>query len=286
MGMPRARSALLERMRAWSFELAGPAARERLVKLAAPANEYGVDPYGFDLEYAVGAIAPFLWLYRKYFRVEVHGIEQVPPSGRFLLVANHSGQLPLDAAMLGVALLVEMNPPRAVRALVEKWVPTLPFVSTYYARLGQVVGTPENCRRLLLADEALMVFPEGVRGLNKPWSERYRLQEFGLGFLRLALECQAPVVPVGVVGAEEQAPNLLNLAPLARLLSMPAFPLTPTGLPFPLPTRYHLWFGEPMHFTGAPDDDDAVLEAKVAQVKAAVEGLLDRGRRERTGIFR
>jgi len=277
---------LLERLRAWTFALAGPEARARLEKLSSARNEYGVDPYGFDLEYAVGAIAPFLWLYRKYFRVQIHGLENVPRSGRVLLVANHSGQLPFDAAMLGVALMVEMDPPRAVRALIEKWVPTLPFVSTYYARLGQVVGTPENCRRLLLADEALMVFPEGVRGLNKLFRERYRLQDFGVGFMRLALECETPIVPVGVVGAEEQAPNLLNLAPLARLLSMPAFPLTPTLLPFPLPTRYHLWFGEPMRLTGAHDDEDAVLEEKVGRVKAAVQALLDRGRRERAGVFR
>jgi 1-acyl-sn-glycerol-3-phosphate acyltransferase len=276
---------LLERMRTWTFSLAGPGSAQRLAKLARHENEYGVDPYGYDAEYSIGAIAPFLWLYRKYFRAQVHGLENVPRKGRVLLVSNHSGQLPLDAAMIGVALLVEMDPPRAARALIEKWVPTLPFVSTFYARLGQVVGTPENCRRLLLADEALMVFPEGVRGLNKHWSQRYRLQDFGLGFMRLALECETPVVPVGVVGAEEQAPNLFNLAPLAKLLSMPAFPLTPTLLPFPLPTRYHLWFGEPIRFEGRADDDDAVLEEKVAQVKAAVQALLDRGRRERTGIF-
>jgi len=282
---PGSRSPLLERMRAWSLALAGPEARSRLEKLRTPANEYGVDPYGFDLDYAVGALAPFLWLYRKYFRVQVHGIENVPRQGRLLLVANHSGQLPFDAAMLGVALLLELDPPRAPRALVEKWVPTLPFVSTFYARLGQVVGTPENCRRLLQADEALMVFPEGVRGLNKPWSERYQLQGFGVGFLRLALECDTPVVPVGVVGAEEQSPALFDLAPLARLLSMPAFPITPTGLPFPLPTRYHLWFGEPMRFSGPPDDDDAVLEEKVGTVRAAVKALLDRGLKERPGIF-
>jgi 1-acyl-sn-glycerol-3-phosphate acyltransferase len=278
-------SPLLQRMRAWSLSLAGPGARERLEKLRTPANEYGVDPYGFDLEYAVAAMAPFLWLYRKYFRVQVHGIEHVPGKGRVLLVANHSGQLPFDAAMLGVALLVELDPPRSTRALVEKWVPTLPFVSTFYARLGQVVGTPENCRRLLLADEALMVFPEGVRGLNKAWSQRYQLQDFGVGFLRLALECDTPIVPVGVVGAEEQAPGLLDLAPLAKLLSMPAFPITPTGLPFPLPTRYHLWFGEPMRFEGRADDDDAVLVEKVDRVKAAVKALLDRGLAERKGIF-
>lgn len=279
-------SAILERMREWSLSLAGAEARERIQRLRTPRNEFGVDPYGFDLDYAIGAIAPFVWLYRKYFRVQVHGIENVPAEGRVLLVSNHSGQLPFDAAMLAVALLLELDPPRAVRALVEKWVPTLPFISTFFARLGQVVGTPENCRRLLQAGEAIMVFPEGVRGLNKPWSQRYRLQDFGLGFLRLALECDAPVVPVGIVGAEEQAPSLWDFKLLARLLSFPAFPITPTGLPFPLPTRHHIWFGEPMRLTGKADDDDAVLEDQVARVKAAVQALLDRGRRERAGIFR
>jgi 1-acyl-sn-glycerol-3-phosphate acyltransferase len=279
--------ALLQRMREWSLSLAGPEARERLLRLqaGAPRYEYGVDPYGFDLEYSLAAIAPFLWLYRNWFRVQVHGIGNVPGSGRALLVANHSGQLPFDAAMIGAAMLVELDPPRSARALVEKWVPSLPFVSSFFARLGQVVGTPENCRRLLAADELLLVFPEGVRGLNKPFRERYRLQEFGLGFLRLALECGAPVVPVGVVGAEEQAPNLMDLAPLAKLLSMPAIPLTPTLIPVPLPTRYHIWFGEPMRLQGAPDDDDAVLEQRVGLVKAAVQALLDRGLAERRSIF-
>jgi 1-acyl-sn-glycerol-3-phosphate acyltransferase len=275
-----------EALRSWTYELGGPGTQERLEKLTPPRNEYGVDPYGFDAEFAVSALAPFAWLYRRYFRVRTRGLEHVPAEGRVLIVGNHSGQLPFDAAMVGVALLLDKDPPRAARALVEKWVPSLPFVSSFYARLGQVVGTPENCRRLLAADEALMVFPEGVRGLNKPFSERYRLQEFGLGFMRLALETDAPIVPVGVVGAEEQSPSLTNLAPLARLLGMPALPLTPTGLvPLPLPTRYHILFGEPLRFSGSPDDEDAVLGEKVERVRAAVQALLDRGRRERKHLF-
>jgi 1-acyl-sn-glycerol-3-phosphate acyltransferase len=282
---PTMARSLRDRLRELTFELGGPGSRERIAKLTPPRNEYGVDPYGFDIEYATAALAPFLWLYRRYFRVQVHDIERVPREGRVLLVANHSGQLPFDAAMLGVSLLVELDPPRAARALVERWVPTLPFVSSFYARLGQVVGTPENCRRLLAAEEALLVFPEGVRGLNKLWRDRYKLQEFGLGFMRLALEMETPIVPIAVVGAEEQAPALLDLKPLARLLAMPALPVTPTLVPIPLPTRYHLHFGEPMRFTGSPDDEDAALEEKVAEVKRAVEKLLDHGVGARKHVF-
>src|SRR5574341_902387 len=132
------------RLRAWTWALGGEELRARLATLTPPGNEYGVDPFGFDLDYAIAAIAPLLWLYKKYFRVELHGVERVPPEGRVILIANHSGQLPFDAAMIGLSLLVERDPPRVLRALVEKWVPTLPFFSTAMARLGQVVGTPDN----------------------------------------------------------------------------------------------------------------------------------------------
>src|SRR5574338_149825 len=277
--------ALMERLRAWTFALGGPGTRGRLEKLTPPRNEYGVDPYGFDVEYAVAAIAPLLWLYRKYFRVELHGIDRIPAEGRVVLVSNHSGQLPFDAAMIEVGLLADKDPPRVARALVERWVPTLPFVSTFMARCGQIVGTQENCRRLLAADEAILVFPEGVRGLNKPFSQRYQLQKFGQGFMRLALESGAPIVPIGVVGAEEQAPALFDLKPLARLLAFPAFPITPTILPFPLPSRYHIHFGEPLRFQGSADEEDEVLERKVAQVEDAVRELLARGLAERKHVF-
>ncbi len=274
-----------EKLKAWTFELGGPGTQARLEQLTPPSNEYGVDPYGYDIDFTCSAVAPLLWLYRKYFRVAVHGIDAVPSEGRVLLVANHSGQLPFDGAMIEMSLLVDKDPPRAVRALMDTWVPTLPFVSTFMSRCGQIVGTPENCRRLLAAGECLLVFPEGTRGLGKPFKDRYRLRDFGLGFMRLALENDAPVVPVGVVGAEEQAPSLLDVKPLAKLLGFPYFPLTPTLLPLPLPTRYHIYFGAPMHFAGSPDDDDAVLEEKVAEVKRAVQRLLARGLAERKHVF-
>jgi 1-acyl-sn-glycerol-3-phosphate acyltransferase len=169
--------------------------------------------------------------------------------------------------------------------MVEKWAPTLPFVAPFFARIGQVVGTPENCRRLLAAGETIMVFPEGTRGLNKTFDKSYKLQEFGLGFMRLALETQTPIVPVAVVGAEEQSPAFFDLKPLARLLGFPSFPVTPTGVPFPLPVKYHLHFGAPMRFNGAHDDEDAELERKVREVKAAIQSMLNKGLEQRKGIF-
>src|SRR5690606_4775219 len=116
--------------------------------------------------------------------------------------------------------------------------------------------------------------------------ERYQLQDFGLGFIRLALETQTPIVPMGVGGGEAQAPGLFNAESLAKLLGIPAFPVTVTGLPLALPVRYHLHFGKPMHFTGQPDEEDSEIDVKVRAVKAAVQSLIERGLREREGVFR
>jgi 1-acyl-sn-glycerol-3-phosphate acyltransferase len=271
-------------MQKWALSQGGPELEARLARLVAPQNEYGVDPFGLELDFAKAAIAPVLWLYRNYFRVETHGIEQVPP-GRVMIISNHSGQLPLDGAMIAMSMLVEAEPPRVVRAMVEKWAPTLPFIAPFFARIGQVVGTPENCRRLLAAGETIMVFPEGTRGLNKTYDKRYRLQDFGSGFMRIAVETQTPVLPVAVIGAEEQAPALFDFKQVAKILGFPALPITPTLVPLPLPVKYHLWFGEPMRFSGV-DEDDAELERKVTDVKRAIEALLKRGLTARGSIFR
>ncbi len=273
-----------QELREWTERMVGPERKERLQALARTGNEYGVDPFGFNLDYSLSALAPFFWLYRNYHRVEAYGAEKVPP-GRVLLVSNHSGQLPMDGAMIGVALLLEADPPRAIRSMVEKWVPSLPYVSTFMARVGQIVGTPENCRRLLEAEEAILVFPEGVRGLGKLWPQRYQLQDFGLGFMRLALETNTPIVPIAVVGAEEQAPALVDVKPLAKALGFPAFPITVTGLPLPLPTKYRIYFGDPLRFTGRPDDEDSELDKKVRTVKSAIQSMLNQGLKERQGVF-
>ncbi len=192
---------------------------------------------------------------------------------------------------ISTALLMEADPPRIARGMAEYFIPRLPWLNVALTRSGSLVGTPENCIHMLENEECVMVFPEGVRGINKPFYKRYQLQRFGLGFMRLALETGTPIVPVGVVGSEEQQPGLANLEGLGRMLGMPAFPITigfpwlgPLGL-LPLPVKYRLYFGEPLLFEGDAHDDDRVIEARVEQVKQALSALLERGRRERTGIF-
>lgn len=214
--------------------------------------------------------------------VETTGIGNVP-AGRVLLISNHAGQVAIDGVMIATACLLEAEPPRLPRAMGEYWLPTLPFVNVLMVRTGSVVGTPRNCVDLLERGEAVLAFPEGVRGMNKSFTERYRLMRFGHGFMRLALQTDTPIVPIAVVGSEEQMPSLGDFRPLARLLGMPAFPLVLT--PLPLPVRYHVRFGEPMRFTGSHADEDAIVGEKVRQVKSRIRAMLDEGLRARRGIF-
>lgn len=266
----------------------GPDFEERIAKVPLHLGPSGVDPFGLDPEWTKFALAGAAYLHRRYFRSEVFGATNIP-TGRVLLIANHSGQVPLDGAIIGAAMFMDVDPPRFVRAMVEKWTQTIPFVSTLFPRVGQVIGVPENARRLLAREEALLVFPEGARGISKTFDHRYQLTEFGLGFMRLAIETNTPIVPVAVIGAEEQYVSVANLGRVARTLGMPSLPLLPQlALPFgalPLPTRYRLYFGAPMTFEGDPDDDDAVMEEKVWLVRATVQSMVNRGLKERKHVF-
>jgi 1-acyl-sn-glycerol-3-phosphate acyltransferase len=173
----------------------------------------------------------------------------------------------------------------------EYYLPTIPFFSVFMHRVGSVVGTPSNCAHLLAHEEAIMVFPEGERGFVKTFRQRYQLQRFGLGFMRLALETGTPIVPVGIVGGEEQSPGLANLRPIGRLIGSPAFPVTLTfpwlGLAgfVPLPVKFHIRFGEAMRFVGDPSEEDASIEKKVEKVKDRIRALIAEGRRARRNWF-
>jgi 1-acyl-sn-glycerol-3-phosphate acyltransferase len=261
---------------------------ERVERVAVELDHGRVDPFGFDLETAKRVAACCALFHRAYFRTEVHGIERVP-HGRVLLVANHSGQVPIDAMLIACSMFFDAESPRFIRSMVEKWTQTLPFVGTFFQRVGQVVGVPENARRLLDQGEAVLVFPEGARGVSKPFWQRYELTEFGLGFMRLALETATPIVPIAVVGSEEQYINIGNSERLAKLLRMPVFPVVPQWLvppaALPLPTKVRIHFGEPLRFDGDPDDEDAIIGDKVATVKHTIQSMLRRGLDERRAVF-
>ena len=263
----------------------------RIARIPTRLNQYGFDAFGLEPALSQRLTLPMIWVYRHYLRVETRGIERVP-QGRVLLIANHAGNtFAWDAAMLAVAMLLEGEPPRIVRGMGEYYLPTLPFFNVWMQRAGSVVGTPENCAQLLAHGEAIMVFPEGARGFVKTFRHRYELQRFGLGFMRLALETRTPIVPVGIVGGEEQSPAIANLPGVGRLFGSPAFPVTLTfpwlGLAsfLPLPVKFRLHFGRPIHFEGDADEEDAAVEAKVEVVKEAIRALVADGLAARTTWF-
>jgi 1-acyl-sn-glycerol-3-phosphate acyltransferase len=263
----------------------------RRAALPTRLNEYGYDAFGYSPEVSRSLMVPLLLLYRYWLRVETRDIERVP-EGRVLLIGNHAGNtFAYDGAMLAASLFLEGRPPRVVRGMGEYYLPQIPFFNVLMHRLGSVVGTPENCVQLLERDEAIMVFPEGVRGFIKPWRKRYQLQRFGLGFMRLALETETPIVPVGIVGAEEQSPGIVDVKWLGRLIGAPTFPITPTfpwlGLAgmVPLPVKFRLHFGEPLRFEGDAHEDDAAIEKKVEGVRRAIRGLIREALAARKGWF-
>jgi 1-acyl-sn-glycerol-3-phosphate acyltransferase len=234
----------------WRRRLTGVAgfARRRLT------GDYEVDEFGFDPEFNAAVLMPAaLALYRNWFRVQMRGLANVPGTGRALIVANHSGVLPLDAIMLQAGIYAEHPEHRNLRLLGADLVYTLPVLGSLARRSGHTRADPEQARQLLMADELVGVFPEGFKGIGKPFSERYRLQRFGRGgFARTAAAAGAPMIPCAIVGAEEIYPMIGNAEPVARALRLPYFPVTPL-FPWlgplgavPLPSNWIIEFCEPV----------------------------------------
>jgi 1-acyl-sn-glycerol-3-phosphate acyltransferase len=230
---------------------------------------YELDEYGFDRDLTEHAVLPLLRpLYQQWFRVEVNGVENVPAEGAALLVANHGGGLwALDAAMTAMAVHVEHPAGRYLRMLGADLLFSTPGIGTIARKTGTTLACTEDADRLLAAGELVGVWPEGFKGIGKPFSERYKLQRFGRGgFVHAALKAGVPIIPVSIIGAEEIHPVLGNAKTLARLFNLPYFPLTPTfpwlgplGL-VPLPSKWYIEFGAPIHTEnyGPESAEDAV----------------------------
>ena len=261
----------------------------------ARRTDFEVDEFGFDAAYTESFLPIFQWIYHHYWRVETSGIENVPASGRALLVANHAGVLPWDGAMIKTALFEEQPVPRHARALVASFFFELPGLSWFLRRTGQTVGHPDDAHRLLEKDELVLVFPEGVKGTGKGWLNRYRLRRFGRGgYVETAIRARAPIVPVSVVGSEEIYPMIADLEGIAQALHLPYFPLTPTfpllgplGL-VPLPSKWRIQFHEPVRTDlCAPEDaeDQRMVMTLNDHVRDTIQAGILENLKLRRGVF-
>ncbi|MFE9925443.1 lysophospholipid acyltransferase family protein [Streptomyces sp. NPDC005774] len=259
-------------------------------------GDYAVDDFGYDEELTDQVLMSLLRpMYEKYFRVEVKGIENIPSEGGALIVANHSGTLPLDGLMMQVAVHDNHPADRHLRLLAADLVFMLPVVNELARKLGHTLACAEDAARLLEQGELVGVMPEGFKGLGKPFADRYKLQRFGRGgFVSTALRARTPIIPCSIVGAEEIYPMIGNGRTIARLLGFPYFPLTPT-FPWlgplgaiPLPTKWTIQFGEPIHTESYPPEaaEDPMLMFNLTdQVREQIQHTLYKLLVQRRSVF-
>ena len=253
--------------------------RSRIARLEIRWNRYGVDPYGasrWHLRWALGSLS---LLYRHYFSVKVFDFHRIPARGRAMMVGNHSGGIAIDAAMVIAACFLELEPPRLAQGMIEKFINQVPFASLWAGRTGQFTGLPEHAVRLLEDERLLLVFPEGARGTAKLFPARHSLVDFGTGFLRLALKTRSPIIPFGFLGGGEAMPTVANAYALGKLMGVPYVPITPYGLPLPLPAAMQIRVGEPMRFEGDGTEDDEVIFGYVERVKQEIARLIADGQK-------
>jgi 1-acyl-sn-glycerol-3-phosphate acyltransferase len=260
------------------------------------AGDYPIDEFGYDEELSREILQPMTaLLYERYFRVTTFGIDRIPAEGSALLVANHSGTLPLDAVMVQHAVATEHPQRRLVRNIGANLAFRSPFVGPLARKTGNAVACDEDATELLRRGELVGVFPEGFKGVGKGWGERYKLQRFGRGgFMETALRTRTPIIPIAIVGAEEAYPMIANVKGLAKLFGFPYFPITPLfpllgplGL-MPLPSKWVIEFGEPLPMDEYPQDaaEDAMLVFDLAdRVRDTIQQMLYKNLNRRKGAF-
>jgi 1-acyl-sn-glycerol-3-phosphate acyltransferase len=276
----------------WERKLAGAMAfvRRRIT------GDYPVDEFGFDPDLTDTLVLPALRpLYERYFRIETRGMENVPSEGGALIVANHSGTIPVDSTMTTVALHDHHPAHRHLRMLAADLVFTLPVIAPMARKTGSTLACNEDAERLMKSGELVGVWPEGFKGIGKPFSERYKLQRFGRGgFVSAALRAGVPIIPCSIVGAEEIYPLIANIPALARALGVPYIPITPffpllgpLGL-IPLPSKWIIEFGEPIETDkiGPAGAEDPMLVFNLTdQVREVIQQTLYKLLLARRSVF-
>jgi 1-acyl-sn-glycerol-3-phosphate acyltransferase len=242
------------------------------------------DPWGLSLKQH-RRYFEILWpLYQYYFRVKFHNKSRVK-NKPYIIIANHSGQIAIDAMLVMMGFTYEISPPRVVRGMIERFFPKIPFLGELASRAGNIVGDRKNCCYLLSQGETVLVFPEGVGGISKSSANFYKLQNFTTGFFRMALSEKVEILPMAIVGAEEFYPYVLQLTSLAKFLRLPALPITPTfpwlgplGL-LPMPSPVDIYIGKPYSFPKdlTADASDDKINNHVGLIKKQIQTMIDQG---------
>lgn len=259
-----------------------PEIAARVERIELPFNQYGIDPYGVDKRELSKLFTMLNFFAKKYFKVEAYGVENIPASGRAMLVGNHSGGIAIDGAMVIATCFLELNPPRLAQGMVDKFMARLPDAGQMASRVGQFTGLPEHAARLLEDERLLMVFPEGHRGTAKLAKDSDTLVRFGTGFVRLALQTRAPIVPLAFVGGGDAFPTVMNLK-IGKMFGVPYIPITRYLLPVPRRTTFQLLVGSPIRFEGSGGEDDDTIAGMVEAVRERIKSLIEQGRALREG---
>lgn len=262
-----------------------PQVRRNVDRLPIEFDDYGYDKFGLSKKSLIKAYSPMAWMYRKYLKVTAFGMENVPAKGRAVLVANHSGGLGADAAMISTSLILNDEAPRIGQGMAEYFLTRSPFARPILRQVGHLTGLPEHGEQLLRDERLLMVFPEGARGAGKLYKDRYKLLRFGTGFMRLALKMNAPIIPCAFIGGEESFPQLYHVKWLAKLVNGPFVPIAPQLVLFPLPVACQVYYGEPMVFEGDGSEPDHVIQEHIQDVRHSMERLVSTGLDARPQAF-
>ncbi len=254
--------------------ISSDAVKEKMKKLDIQFGAFGYDRFGLSQKHITAFYSLLEPLHRSYFQLEAQGMEYIPAhQQRGMLVGNHSGGVPVDAAMAVASLFFDLDQPRHAHGMVEKFVQNLPFVSQFFSRIGQLTGLPEHASQILGQERLLLVFPEGIRGTGKLYQDRYQLARFGTGFMRIALQNKAPIIPFAFVGGEEAMPVIYHAQFLAKIFQVPYWPVPKHIVPIPKPVPCQIHYGKPMVFKGDGNESDEKILEYVEQVKEEIRQL-------------
>lgn len=242
------------------------------------------DPWGFNLSTVKQAMDVVYPLYKRYFRVRVFGLENVAEEP-YMVISNHTGQVPIDGMLIATAFATELDKPRVIHSMIERFMAGLPFLGDISAQAGSILGDRENCKWLLNKGESILVFPEGVRGINKSTQDFYKLQKFSHGFYRIALQSQTKILPISVIGAEEMFPLVFQAGGIGKKFGLPSLPITANLVPLPSPID--IYIGEPIEVPSdlSPEAPDKEIRPHVYNIEKIIKRNIHNGLQSRRKFF-